>query len=215
MPDCISNVTRLLETVLQNSDTCRIFIEKKGIECVLQLFSLPFMPFTVSLGQSIAVAFKNFSPQYSASLARAVCSFLREHLKLTDELLSSISGSQLAQVEVSQRVKILKGLSTLDGILSLSNSLLKRATTIVSELGSESADTGPSNVEWGIERDFIYVVRSSEGLSRRSRHSSARLRSGRTGRHLEALQVDSKAGPSSVEAPEFTFWVFRRASQSR
>ncbi|KAH6778608.1 LOW protein: E3 ubiquitin ligase-like protein [Perilla frutescens var. frutescens] len=266
LPDCISNAARLLETILQNSDTCRIFIEKKGIECVLQLFSLPLMPPSVSLGQSIAVTFKNFSAQHSASLARAVCSFLREHLKLTDELLSSIKGSQLAQVEVFQRVKILKGLSTLEGILSLSNSLLKGATTIVSELGSadadvlkdlgkayreilwqlslccelkveekrtvdvepESGDTGPSNVagresdddanipsirymnpvsirnsshpQWGVERDFISVVRSSEVFSRRSRHSLARLRGGRTGRHLEALQIDSEAGASSTEA---------------
>lgn len=267
LPDCISNAARLLETILQNSDTCRIFVEKRGIECVLQLFSLPLMPPSVSLGQSIAVAFKNFSPQHFASLARAVCSFLREHLKLTDELLSSIKGTQLAQVEVSQRVKILKCLSTLEGILSLSNSLLKGTTTIVSELGSadadvfkdlgkayreilwqvslccelkveekrnvevepENADASQSTVagresdddanipsirymnpvsirnnshsQWGVERDFISVVRSSEVFSRRSRHSLARLRGGRTGRHLEALQIDSEAGASSVEAP--------------
>ncbi|XP_047975349.1 E3 ubiquitin-protein ligase UPL1 isoform X2 [Salvia hispanica] len=266
LPDCISNAARLLETILQNSDTCRIFVEKKGIECVLELFSLPLLPPSVSLGQSVAVAFKNFSAQHSASLARAVCSFLREHLKSTDELLSSIKGSHLAQVEVSQRVKILKSLSTLEGILSLSNSLLKGATTIVSELGSadadvlkdlgkayrevlwqvslccelkveekrnvevepENADTGPSNVagresdddanipsirymnpvsirnsshpQWGVERDFISVVRSSEVFSRRTRHGIARLRGGRTGRQLEALQIDPEAGASSTEA---------------
>ncbi|XP_042007781.1 E3 ubiquitin-protein ligase UPL1-like isoform X1 [Salvia splendens] len=266
LPDCISNAARLLETILQNSDTCRIFVEKKGIECVLELFSLPLLPPSVSLGQSVAVAFKNFSAQHSASLARAVCSFLREYLKSTDELLSSIKGSHLAQVEVSQRVKILKSLSTLEGILSLSNSLLKGATTIVSELGSadadvlkdlgktyrevlwqvslccelkveekrnvevepENADTGPSNVagresdddanipsirymnpvsirnsshpQWGVERDFISVVRSSEVFSRRTRHGIARLRGGRTGRQLEALQIDPEAGASSTEA---------------
>ncbi|KAL0353502.1 UNVERIFIED_CONTAM: E3 ubiquitin-protein ligase UPL1 [Sesamum angustifolium] len=267
LPDCISNAARLLETILQNSDTCRIFVEKKGIECVLQLFTLPLMPLSVSLGQSIAVAFKNFSPQHSASLARAVCSFLREHLKSTEELLTSVRGSQLAQVEFSKRVKVLRCLSTLEGILSLSNSLLKGTTTIVSELGSadadvlkdlgkvyreilwqvslccelkmeekrtvdvepESADTGPSNVagresdddanipsvrymnpvsirssshsQWGLERDFISVVRSTEGFSRRSRHSLARLRGGRTGRHLEAFQIDPEAGASGAENP--------------
>ncbi|KAL8033396.1 hypothetical protein ABFX02_13G156500 [Erythranthe guttata] len=267
LPDFISNAARLLETILQNSDTCRIFVEKKGIECVLQLFSLPLLPLSVSLGQSIAVAFKNFSPQHSPSLARAVCSFLREHLKSTEELLSSINGSQLAQVEFSKRVKILRCLSTLEGILSLSNSLLKGTTTIVSELGSadadvlkdlgkayreilwqvslcceskaeekrnvemepESADAGPSNVagresdddanipsirymnpvsirnsshsQWGVERDFISVVRSTEGLSRRSRHSLARLRGGRTGRHLEAFQIEPEGGASSAETP--------------
>ncbi|XP_051125493.1 E3 ubiquitin-protein ligase UPL1 isoform X2 [Andrographis paniculata] len=264
LPDCISNAARLLETVLQNSDTCRIFVEKKGIECVLQLFTLPLLPPSVSVGQSIAVAFKNFSPQHSASLARAVCSFLREHLKSTEELLISIRGSQLAQVEPSKRTNILKCLCTLEGVLSLSNSLLKGTTTIVSELGSadadvfkdlgkayreilwqvslccelkveekvntevesDSADVGPSHIagresdddanipsirymnpvsvrnnahsHWGVERDFISVVRG-EGFNRRSRHSLARFRGGRNGRHLEAFQIDSEAGTSSAE----------------
>ncbi|KAK4487432.1 hypothetical protein RD792_005935, partial [Penstemon davidsonii] len=267
LPDCISNAARLLETILQNSDTCRIFVEKKGIECVLQLFTLPLIPPSVSLGQIIAVAFKNFSPQHLASLARAVCSFLREHLKSTYELLSSIDGSQLAQVEFSKRVKVLRCLSCLEGILSLCNSLLKGTTAIVTELGSAdadvlkdlgktyreilwqvslccelkverkqnvevepgSADTGPSNVsgresdddaniasirytnpvsirnsshsQWGVERDFISAIRSNEGFSRRSRHSLARLRSGRVGRHLEAFQIDSEAGASNAETP--------------
>ncbi|GER32833.1 E3 ubiquitin-protein ligase UPL1 [Striga asiatica] len=268
LPDYISNVARLLETVLQNSDTCRIFVEKKGIECVLQLFSLPLLPLSVSLGQSIAVAFKNFSPQHSTSLARAVCTFLREHLRSTEELLTSIKGRQLVEIEFSHRVKILRCLTTLEGILSLSISLLKGTTTLVSELGSADADVlkelgktyreiqwqvslccelkveeksnaevepdntdaGPSNVagresdddsnipsirymnplsirnsshsQWGVERDFISVVRSSEGFSRRSRHSLARLHGGRAaGRHLEALQIDTESGTSSAKAP--------------
>ncbi|CAA0815395.1 E3 ubiquitin-protein ligase UPL1, partial [Striga hermonthica] len=268
LPDYISNVARLLESVLQNSDTCRIFVEKRGIECVLQLFLLPSLPLSVSLGQSIAVAFKNFSPQHSASLARAVCSFLREHLKSAEELLTSINGRQLTEVDFSKRVKILRCLSTLEGILSLSISLLKGTTTLVSELGSadadvlkdigktyreiqwqvslccelkveekrtaevepENADAGLSNVagresdddsnnipsirymnpisirssshsQWGVERDFISVVRASEGFSRRSRHSLARLHGSRSaGRQLEALQIDTEAGTTNAEA---------------
>ncbi|CAI9787771.1 unnamed protein product [Fraxinus pennsylvanica] len=262
LPDYISNVARLLETILQNSDTCRIFIEKKGIECVLQLFTLPLMPLSVAVGQSISVAFKNFSPQHSASLAQAVCSFLREHLKSTNELWASVGGSQLAQVEVSKRIKVLRYLSSLEGILSLSNSLLKVTTAVVSELGSadadvlkdlgmayreilwqislcfdtkvdekqnveaepESADTGVSEREnddsvdipsfrymnpvsirnsslsqWGVEREFLSVVRSSDGFSRRNRHSLARLRGGRAGRHLEAFQIDSEAAANNSE----------------
>ena len=35
LPDCVSNAARLLETVLQNADTFRIFIEKKGIDALL------------------------------------------------------------------------------------------------------------------------------------------------------------------------------------
>ncbi|KAA8523541.1 hypothetical protein F0562_009964 [Nyssa sinensis] len=140
LPDCVSNAACLLETVLQNADTCRIFVEKKGIEAVLQLFTLPSMPLQVSVGQSISVAFKNFSPQHSASLARVVCSFLREHLKLTNELLISVGGTQLAQLEATKRTKVLRCLSSLEGILSLSNSLLKGSTTVVSELGTSDSE---------------------------------------------------------------------------
>lgn len=141
LTDCVSNAARLLETILQNADTCRIFVEKKGIEAVLQLFTLPLMPLSVSVGQSISAAFKNFSPQHSASLARAVCSFLRDHLKSTNDLLASVGGTQLAVVESALQTKVLRYLSSLEGILSLSNFLLKGTTTsVVSELGNADAD---------------------------------------------------------------------------
>lgn len=140
LPDCVSNIARLLETTLQNADTCRIFVEKKGIEAVLNLFTLPLMPPSVSVGQSISVAFKNFSPQHYVSLARAVCSFLRERLKSTNEILDSVEGAQLALVESAKQTKVLEYLSSLEGVLTLSIFLLKGTTTVVSELGTADAD---------------------------------------------------------------------------
>ncbi|CAN6195336.1 unnamed protein product [Urochloa humidicola] len=140
LPECICNVARLLETVLQNTDTCRLFIEKKGIEAVLQLFKLPIIPVSVSIGQSISVAFKNFSPQHSVSLARAVCSFFRDHLKVTNELLASISGTKLVDSEPVKQSALLKSLSTLEGLLSLANFLLKGTTIMVSELAFADAE---------------------------------------------------------------------------
>ncbi|KAG2642289.1 hypothetical protein PVAP13_2KG198574 [Panicum virgatum] len=140
LPECICNVARLLETVLQNTDTCRLFIEKKGIEAVLQLLKLPVIPVSVSIGQSISVAFKNFSPQHSVSLARAVCLFLRDHLKLTNELLSSISGTKLTDSEPVKQSALLKSFCTLEGLLSLTNFLLKGTTIMVSELAFADAE---------------------------------------------------------------------------
>ncbi|PPR89007.1 hypothetical protein GOBAR_AA31676 [Gossypium barbadense] len=266
LSDCISNVGRLLETILQNADTCRIFVEKKGIDAVLQLFTLPLLPLSASVGQSISVAFKSFSPQHSASLARAVCSFLREQLKSTNELLASIGGTQLATVETGNQTKVLRSLSSLEGILSLCNFLLKGTTSVVSELStvdadvlkdlgrayreiiwqislsndtmadekrkadqeSENTDTGPSNAAVGREsdddastpavrymnpvsirsgsqflggadREFLSLVRSGESLHRRSRHGLSRLRGGRNGRHLNALNIDSDSSHSLPE----------------
>lgn len=140
LPECICNVGRLIETILQNSDTCRLFSEKKGIEAVLQLFKLPLMPVSVSVGQSISVAFKNFSSQHSVSLARAVCSFCRDHLKLTNELLGSVSGTKLVNSDHVKQSPLLKALSSLEGLLSLCNFLLKGNAFMVSELAFADAE---------------------------------------------------------------------------
>ncbi|KAG9144120.1 hypothetical protein Leryth_013765 [Lithospermum erythrorhizon] len=261
LPEFVNNTARLLETILQNSDTCRLFIEKKGIEAVLQLFSLPNMPLTVSLGQSMSLAFKNFSQQHSAALARAVCTFLKEYVKLANEQLVMLGGVQLAHYEASKRTQILRNLWSLEGIMALSNTLLKGTTTTVSELGAadllkdigrvykeilwqvslncdlkvetqshevdcENTDAGishssgreiddnssvislrysnPVSARSGsnprsVEREFLTVLRSSDGFSRRSRHGLARIRGGRAGRYLEALQIDSELGASMSE----------------
>lgn len=140
LPDCVSNVARLLETILQNADTCRLFVEKKGIDSILQLFTLTSLPLSTSIGQSVSVAFKNFSPQHSASLARSVCSCLREHLRTTNDLLVSLGGSQLATIEAGKQTQVLRCLSSLEGLLSLSNFLLKGTTSVVSELSTADAD---------------------------------------------------------------------------
>ncbi|KAG7600674.1 UBA-like superfamily [Arabidopsis suecica] len=260
LPDCVCNVARLFETVLQNAEVCSLFVEKKGIDAVLQLFSLPLMPLSTSLGQSFSVAFKNFSPQHSAGLARIVCSYLREHLKKTNSLLGSIEGTQLLKLESAVQTKILRSLSCLEGMLSLSNFLLKASASVISELSAADADvlkelgitykqtiwqmalcndtkedekksvdrgsdnsvsassstaeresdedssnasavryTNPVSIRssssqsiWGGDREFLSVVRSGEGIHGRTRHAIARMRGGRTRRHLESFNFDSE-----------------------
>jgi len=266
LPDYVTNAARLLETVLQNSDACRLFIEKQGIEALLKMLSLPLLPLSASVGQSISIAFKNFSAQHAASLARAVCSFLREHLSTTIELLDSIGGTRLTDLECVEQTKVLRCLSSLESILSLSNSLLKGTTTVVSELGTgdadvlkdigrvyrevlwqislpsdskveenqnvdmetENADVASSNAtgresdddtgipvvrymnpvsirsgsqsQWVGEHDFLSVIRSGGGLSRRHRHGLTRIRGGRTGRHLDAFNIDTELSMNVPEA---------------
>ena len=62
LPYCIINATHLLENIFHNTDTCGVFIEKKGIEAVLQLFDLPLLPLSFSSSHNISIAFKNVSP---------------------------------------------------------------------------------------------------------------------------------------------------------
>ncbi|XP_023632661.1 E3 ubiquitin-protein ligase UPL1 [Capsella rubella] len=269
LPDCVCNVARLFETVLQNAEVCSLFVEKKGIDAVLQLFSLPLMPLTNSLGQSFSVAFKNFSPQHSVGLARIVCCYLREHLKKTNDLLVSIKGTQLLKLESAVQTKILRSLSCLEGMLSLSNFLLKGTASVISELSAADADvlkelgitykqiiwqmalcndtkevekksvdrvsdnsvsassstveresdedsnnasairyTNPVSIRstssqsiWGGDREFVSIVRSGEGIHGRTRHAIARMRGGRTRRHLESFNFDSEI---PADLPETT-----------
>ncbi|XP_021771401.1 E3 ubiquitin-protein ligase UPL1-like isoform X1 [Chenopodium quinoa] len=266
LPDCVSNACRLLETILQNSDACRLFFDKKGVEAVLQMFTLPLLPVSVSVGQSVSTAFKNFSAQHSASLAKAVCAFLKEHLNTTIEVIDSIEGTPIASLESAKQTKVTRCLSSLEGLLSLSNSLLKGTTTLVSELGAGDADVlkdigrvyrevlwqislscdtkaeqkqnvevetenaeaasstaagresdedagipvvrymnpvsirSGSQSQWAGERDFLSVIRSGEGLSRRNRHSLTRIRGGRTDRHLDSFNMDSDVS-ANVQEP--------------
>lgn len=264
LPDFVCNAARLLETILQNAETCRIFVEKKGIEAVLQLLTLPLMPLSISLGHSLSIALKNFSLQHSASLSRAVCSFLRQYSIAANNLLGSVAGTPLAAIESEKQAKILRNLSILEDILNLSIFLLKGTTSLFAELAAADADSlrdlsktymeviwqvsscSDSKVEekkaveheqenadasssnpvgresdddanmplvrymnpvssrnnsqslWGGEREF-FSVRSGESLHRRSRHGFSRIRGGRTGRHLEALNFEPEV---QTNAPE-------------
>lgn len=86
LPECINNAVRLLETILQNADTSRVFIEKKGIEALLQLYTLPHLPVSFggsSTAHNMSVTFRAFSPQHSTALTRSVCGALKDHLQVS------------------------------------------------------------------------------------------------------------------------------------
>ncbi|KAG6513969.1 E3 ubiquitin-protein ligase UPL1-like isoform X1 [Zingiber officinale] len=136
----ISNAARLLEPVLQNANTINAFIEKKGIESLLKLLTMQIVPISIAVSQTISNAFKKCSAQNSSSLAMAVFSFMREHLKLTNDLLSSVSETKLVEIENLKQKEVLKCLSCLVGLFTLSALLLKGSPNMISELGSADAD---------------------------------------------------------------------------
>ncbi|XP_078171361.1 E3 ubiquitin-protein ligase UPL1-like [Carex rostrata] len=141
LPGCISNIVRLLEPIVQNSDTCRMFVEKKGVEKVLQLFDLECIPVSLSIGNSISSAFKNFSPTQSVAMLRIVGSFIREQLKSVNGVLSSaVSGSKLDESEPAKQMEVLRSLSGLEGLLVLSSFLLKNNTVMMAELAVAEAE---------------------------------------------------------------------------
>lgn len=141
LPGCISNVVRLLEPIVQNSDTCRMFVEKKGLEKVLKLFDLECIPVSLSIGNSITGAFKNFSPTQSVAMLRIVGSFIREQLKSVNGVLNSaVYGTKLEESEPTKQMEVLRSLSSLEGLLVLSSFLLKNNTVMMAELAVGEAE---------------------------------------------------------------------------
>ncbi|KAL2630710.1 hypothetical protein R1flu_015396 [Riccia fluitans] len=143
LPECINNVVRLLETILQNADTSRVFIEKKGIEALLQLYTLPHLPVSFggsSTAHNMSVTFRAFSPQHATALTRAVCGALKDHLKVTVELLVSISGSKLSELEIGLRNKVIRALSAAECFISLSSVLVRSSIAMMPELSGGSSE---------------------------------------------------------------------------
>jgi E3 ubiquitin-protein ligase HUWE1 len=80
---CVFHAMVLVHRTMENSESCKLFVEKGGIEILLKLLLRPSITQS-SEGMPIAlhstVVFKGFTQHHSAPLARAFSSSLREHL---------------------------------------------------------------------------------------------------------------------------------------
>ncbi|KAK6160912.1 hypothetical protein DH2020_004293 [Rehmannia glutinosa] len=103
---CIFHVIVLVHRTMENSETCRLFVEKSGIEALLKLLLRPSITQS-SEGMSIALhstmVFKCFTQHHSTALARAICSSLRDHLRETLTGFSVVSGSFLLDPRANNR----------------------------------------------------------------------------------------------------------------
>eukprot|EP00250_Pteridium_aquilinum_P016180 c22986_g1_i1 orf=330-11435(+) len=139
----IQNASRLLEPLLQNADTSRIFVEKKGVEAFLKLYSLPNLPVAFggsSVAHSMSSAFRAFSPTHANSLSRAVCGALRDSLTLSLEASSLLGGAKLSELEPSEKVKLIRHLSSTELYLSLAAVLVRSTNTMMTELNAGGGD---------------------------------------------------------------------------
>lgn len=140
----IFHVMVLVHRTMENSETCRLFVEKSGIEALLKLLLWPSIAQS-SEGMSIALhstmVFKTFTQHHSAALARACCSFLRDHMKKALMGLSGVSGSFLLDPKVSQDSTIFSSLFLVEFLLFLAASKDNRwVTALLNEFGNGSKD---------------------------------------------------------------------------
>ncbi|KAL3845759.1 hypothetical protein ACJIZ3_003162 [Penstemon smallii] len=141
---CIFHMMVLVHRTLENSETCRLFVEKSGIEVLLKLLLRPSITQS-SEGMSIALhsamVFKCFTQHHSIPLARAFCSSLRDNVKQTLTGFSVVSGSFLLDPRTSPDSVVFSSLSLVEFLLFLAASKDSRwVSALLTEFGNGSKD---------------------------------------------------------------------------
>ena len=115
----------LVHRTMENSETCRLFVEKSGIDTLLKLLLQPTIVQS-SDGMSIALhstmVFKGFTQHHSAALARAFCSSLRDHLKKALSGFGAVSGSFLLEPRMASDGGIFSSLFLVEFLLFIAAS---------------------------------------------------------------------------------------------
>ncbi|XP_073276047.1 E3 ubiquitin-protein ligase UPL2-like [Primulina huaijiensis] len=138
------HVMVLVHRTMENSETCRLFVEKFGIEALLKLVLRPSITQS-SEGMSIALhstmVFKCFTQHHSTPLARAFCASLHDHLKNTLSGFSVVSGSFLLDPSANPDSVVFSSLSIVEFLLFLAASKDSRwVTALLTEFGTGNKD---------------------------------------------------------------------------
>nr|CAB3461993.1 unnamed protein product [Digitaria exilis] len=181
----IFHVMVLVHRTMENSETCRLFVEKGGLQALLTLLLRPSITQS-SGGMPIALhstmVFKGFTQHHSAPLARAFCSSLREHLKSALEELDKVSSS----IEMSKLEKgAIPSLFVVEFLLFLAASKDNRwMNALLSEFGDASREVLEDIGR--VHREVLYKISLLEENKIDSDASSSSLVS-------EAQQPESSA----------------------
>ncbi|KAK9758378.1 hypothetical protein RND81_01G225900 [Saponaria officinalis] len=139
----VFHVMVLVHRTMENSETCRLFVEKLGIDALMKLLLRPTIAQS-SEGMAIALhstmVFKGFTQHHSAPLARTFCSFLRDHLK---KVLagSFVSGSFLLDPKTKPDSAVFTSLFVVEFLLFLAAAKETRwVSALLTEFGGESKD---------------------------------------------------------------------------
>ncbi|KAK1393002.1 E3 ubiquitin-protein ligase UPL1 [Heracleum sosnowskyi] len=140
----IFHVMILVLRAMENSETCRLFVERSGIEALLKLLLRPTIAQS-SEGMSIAfhstMVFKGFTQHHSAPLARAFCSSLKDQLKKALTAFDTVAGSFLLDPKVTPDCGIFSSLFLVEFLLFLGASKESRwVNALLTEFGSGSKE---------------------------------------------------------------------------
>lgn len=140
----VFHVMVLVHRTMENSETCRLFVEKSGIDALLKLLLRPSIAQS-SEGMAIALhstmIFKGFTQHHSAPLARAFCSYLRDHLKKALTGFSLVAGSFLLDSKTKLDHGVFSSLFLVEFLLFLAAAKENRwISALLTEFGGDSKD---------------------------------------------------------------------------
>ncbi|CAK8568158.1 unnamed protein product [Lathyrus sativus] len=141
---CIFHLMVLVHRTMENAETCRLFVERSGIESLLKLLLQPAIAQS-SDGMSIALhstmVFKGFAQHHSTPLARAFCSALREHLKIAITGFDVDPRPLLLDPRMATENNTFSSLFLVEFLLFLAASKDSRwMTALLTEFGNDSKD---------------------------------------------------------------------------
>uniref|UniRef100_A0A803LK72 HECT-type E3 ubiquitin transferase n=1 Tax=Chenopodium quinoa TaxID=63459 RepID=A0A803LK72_CHEQI len=177
----VFHVMVLIHRTMENSETCRLFVEKSGIDALLKLLLRPSIAQS-SEGMAIALhstmVFKGFTQHHSTPLARTFCSFLRDHLKKALTGFSLVGGSFLLDSKAKLDDGVFSSLFLVEFLLFLAAAKENRwISALLTEFGGDNKDV-------------------LEDIGRVHRECLWQLAL------LEDAKVDVQEGADSVSAPE-------------
>ncbi|XP_021743761.1 E3 ubiquitin-protein ligase UPL2-like [Chenopodium quinoa] len=177
----VFHVMVLIHRTMENSETCRLFVEKSGIDALLKLLLRPSIAQS-SEGMAIALhstmVFKGFTQHHSTPLARTFCSFLRDHLRKALTGFSLVGGSFLLDSKTKLDHGVFSSLFLVEFLLFLAAAKENRwISALLTEFGGDNKDV-------------------LEDIGRVHRECLWQLAL------LEDAKVDVQEGADSVSAPE-------------
>lgn len=140
----VFHVMVLVHRTMENSETCRLFVEKSGIDALLKLLLRPSIAQS-SEGMAIALhstmVFKGFTQHHSSPLARAFCSFLRDQLKKALTGFTLVAGSFLLDSKTKLDDGVFSSLFLVEFLLFLAAAKENRwISALLTEFGGDSKD---------------------------------------------------------------------------
>ncbi|CAN6450843.1 unnamed protein product [Victoria cruziana] len=142
---CVFHVMLLVHRTMENAETCRLFVEKKGLEAMIRLLLLPNVVQSsegLSTSMYTASVFRGFTQQHSGPLAQVFCSSLRSHLRKTLSLLNSNPGLFLLDPQAVPDREMFSGLFVVEYLLFLIDASKENRwlTALLNEFGNDSKD---------------------------------------------------------------------------